>query len=206
MQEEQGSTRVLYLRADRYPFQHKLMTSRSLGLYRRHYISFVTRSLITGLMCVVSFVIVQALLQPMCLSAQDEAVRPTQQLSGSCAHRVDWVYGNARGLRQGCGDFRSEIAVNRPTFFAALETHQDGDPGKQFVPYGYKVICRLDRSMHGGGLLLDGRKHLLIDRLDLKHYHKKNVAEMVGIIWGGQVCTGFYITHPIRTLHRLFSR
>ena len=38
---------------------------------------------------------------------------------------VDWVYGNARGLRQGSGDFRKAVVTQRPTFFAVNDTHLD---------------------------------------------------------------------------------
>ena len=83
-------------------------------------------------------------------------------------NKVDWIYGNSRGLRQGSGEFRHTVMTHKPTFFAVNETHLKDDAMKQFVPYEYKVLCRLDRSMHGGGLLLGGRKHLLVITTPLK--------------------------------------
>lgn len=115
-------------------------------------------------------------------------------------HTVDWVYGNARGLRQGCGEFRKAVSVNKPTFFAVNETHLDGDPSKPFVPHDYKVLCRLDRSMHGGGLLLGGRKHLLVDVLDLRKYNVIGVVEMVGIEWEGIHWILYYTPYSIAAL------
>ena len=120
----------------------------------------------------------------MCLGVSDDSDDDMEVLQmPEGAHCVDWIYGNSRGLRQGCGDFRNAIAANKPTFFAANETHLDGDATSAFVPYGYKQICRLDRTMNGGGLMLGGKKHLLVDVLDLSDYNEKGVAEQVGIVW-----------------------
>ena len=271
------------------------MTSTSVGLLRRRSISFVTRSAITVLYCVVAFLFVQAMLQPQCAGVHDEAVTAVLQTGGIHdvavaavlqtgdvlheaavavmqtdgvhggavaavmqtdrvhramaavmqtggihdeaavvqtndaheedmaavvqtgdvhkaaeaaviqtvavdRHTVDWVYGNARGLRQGCGEFRKAVSVNKPTFFAVNETHLDGDPSKPFVPHDYKVLCRLDRSMHGGGLLLGGRKHLLVDVLDLRKYNVIGVVEMVGIEWEGIHWILYYTPNSIAAL------
>jgi len=118
----------------------------------------------------------------MCLGiadVPDEAVSSEFETVGS--EFVDWVYGNVRGLRQGSGDLRKAIATQRPTFFATNETHLDGDPAKPLIPWGYKVLCRLDRSSHGGGLMLGCKKHILADKLDMAKYNVKGKAELVGI-------------------------
>ena len=96
-----------------------------------------------------------------------------------------WVYGNARGLRQGSCDFRRTVAIKRPTFFAVCETHLKGDPVKPLIPWGYEVLCRLDRSKHGGGLLLGAKKHILADKLKMDKYNSPGNVEMVGIEWAG---------------------
>ena len=124
----------------------------------------------------------------MCLGVNsdcDDDAQTPMQIIPQGADTVDWIYGNSRGLRQGCGDFRKTIASRRPTFFAVNETHLDGDASSAFIPFGYKQICRLDRSIHGGGLMLGSKKHLLVDTLDLKAYNQKGIAEQVGIEWEG---------------------
>ena len=122
----------------------------------------------------------------LCMGVQDERASAQQQLKiPEGAHCVDCTYRNSRGLRQGCGDFKKAIVGNKPTFFAVNETHLDGDAASTFIPYGYKQICRLDRTIHGGGLILGGKKHLLVDILDLKDYNVKGVAEQIGIEWEG---------------------
>ena len=73
----------------------------------------------------------------MCLGISDESDDDAEVLQmPEGAHCVDWIYGNSRGLRQGCGDFRKTVVSNRPTFFAANETHLDGDATSAFVPFG----------------------------------------------------------------------
>ena len=92
-----------------------------------------------------------------------------------------------RGLRQGSGDVRKAIVTQRPTFFAVNETHLDGDPAKPLIPWGckeFKVLCRLDRNSHGGGLMLGCKKHILADKLDVAKYNIPRKAELVGIKWG----------------------
>ena len=79
----------------------------------------------------------------------------------STADTVDWIYGNVRGMKQGCGDLCTAVASKRPSFFAANETHLDDDPIKSMIPPGYKIMCRLDRNHHGGGLIIGGKKHIL---------------------------------------------
>ena len=138
------------------------------------------------LYCVFVFILTQALLQPMCVGIADvpnEVVGAEFEAVGS--EFVDWVYGNVRGLRQGCGDLQKAIATQRLTFFAVNETHLDGDPAKPLIPRGYKVLCRLDRNSHGRGLLLGCKKHILADKLGIAKYNVKSKAELVGINWGG---------------------
>ena len=104
----------------------------------------------------------------------------------STAETVDWIYGNTRGMKQGCGDLCTAVASKRPSFFAANETHLDGDPVKSMIPPGYKIICRLDRNSHGGGLIIGGKKHILADTLPLQKYNTRGVVEMQGIEWDGK--------------------
>ena len=89
----------------------------------------------------------------------------------SAADTVDWIYGNARGMRQGCGDLCTVVATKRPSFFAVNEIHLDGDPVSSMIPPGYKIMCRLDRNSHGGGLIIGGKKHILADTLPLQKYN-----------------------------------
>lgn len=99
------------------------------------------------------------------------------------AAQVKWIYGNSRGLRQGSGEFKKAVVTHKPTFWAMNECHLDDDPAKALIPSGYKVVCRLDRNNHGGGLLMGAEKHLLVDSLNMHKYNLKGVAEMVGFTW-----------------------
>ena len=63
------------------------------------------------------YIIVQTLLQPMCLGTADEA-ELLQSVAPPVLHDVYWVYGNARGLRQGSGDMRKMIVTKRLAFSA----------------------------------------------------------------------------------------
>ena len=68
-----------------------------------------------------------------------------------------------------------------PDFFAVTETHLDKDPIRPLIPSGYRQVARLDRTHHGGGVLICAKKHLPVDVLDLKKFSTPKVAEMVGI-------------------------
>jgi hypothetical protein len=94
---------------------------------------------------------------------------------------VDWFYSNARGLRQAAGELRQQLSQLRPTFFGLTETHLKGDAIRPLIPSGYKVAARLDRSVHGGGLLIGAKSHLLVDVLDLQCYNTVEEAELIGI-------------------------
>ena len=73
------------------------------------------------------------------------------------AVHLDWYLANARGLRQGCGELCARISHRRPDFFAITEAHLQDDPIAMLIPGGYKCMARLDRSRHGGGLLICGK-------------------------------------------------
>ena len=101
--------------------------------------------------------------------------------SVSSAATIEWFLANARGLRQGCGELRARVSKRRPAFFAITESHLDGDPIRALIPGGYKAAARLDRSKHGGGLLIGCMDHFLVDVLDLSEYNIPKVAEMIGV-------------------------
>ena len=145
--------------------------------------SFASRS---AFYCGLVFIIVQALLQPMCLAVKDKLTSAGPVHTGATSDAT-WVYGNSRGLRQGCGDFRKTVATKRPTFFGVNESHLKGDPVKPLIPWGYKVLCRLDRTKNGGGLLIGCKKQVLADTLNLHKYNTvgSRRAELIGIDWGG---------------------
>ena len=108
-----------------------------------------------------------------------------RRLNSDSVRSVNWIYGNVRGLSQARGDLRKSIVTHRPTFFAATETHLDGDPIKALIPWGYKVLARLNRTVHGGGLIIGCKTQVLADCPDLKMYNIKGGTEVAGIEWGG---------------------
>ena len=68
---------------------------------------------------------------------------------------VSGFYANVRSLRQAVCDIRKQIpAVHADVFFLS-ETHLDGDPVKHYIPSGYAVIARYDRTSHGGGVIAE---------------------------------------------------
>jgi hypothetical protein len=81
---------------------------------------------------------------------------------------VQWFYGNARGLRQASGDMCQQMSTARPEFFGITEAHIKGDPIKPPTLSGYKKVARLDRTNHGGGLLIATRSHLLVNDISKK--------------------------------------
>ena len=62
-----------------------------------------------------------------------------------------------------------------------VETHLDGDPLSGLIPRGYRCLSRLDRSKNGSGLFWLGRRHLLVDKINMKPYNVVNVSEILGI-------------------------
>ena len=59
------------------------------------------------------------------------------------------------------------------------------DPVKQLIPPGYKIVARLDRTKHGGGLLTGVKKYLLANKLKLGDHNKVSEAEMDGFELNG---------------------
>ena len=84
-------------------------------------------------------------------AAADAAAKQDQERQLLC------FYANVRGLRQGEGELRAHVCALRPHLVLLTETHLCGaDPDSLFVPHGYKVVQRCDRSKHGGGVGGDG--------------------------------------------------
>ena len=75
-------------------------------------------------------------------------------------HHVDWLLSNCRGLRQASGELRAYLSAHKPAFFALVETHLQGDSTQVLLPSSYKMVARLDRTKHGGGLYIGARSHL----------------------------------------------
>ena len=83
---------------------------------------------------------------------------------------ISGFYANVRSLRQAVGDIRKQIPAARADVFFLTETHLDDDPMKHYIPSGYRVISRYDRTAHGGGVIAGCKKHLLATPLDLREY------------------------------------
>jgi hypothetical protein len=60
------------------------------------------------------------------------------------------------------------------------------DPSKLFVPSGYKIAARLDRTRNGGGLMLMCEDHLLVDSVDCSVFNTPGQAEMICVDFLGQ--------------------
>lgn len=96
------------------------------------------------------------------------------------------LYANVRGLRQAAGELAAMVDSVQPHFVFLTECHIGQDePINTLVPYGYKVVVKRWRSKHGGGLLILSQEHLLCDPLNLKGFHIDEVAELVGMEYGG---------------------
>ena len=64
------------------------------------------------------------------------------------------LFMNIRGLYQGAGELCAASLHLQPDFIALVETHLDSDSIIPFLPVGYVVVARKDRSSHGGGVLI----------------------------------------------------
>ena len=63
------------------------------------------------------------------------------------------LLANVRGLRQAAAELSKRVCEYRPHLIGLVETHLDGEPLGGLLPQGYKVVNRLDRTKHGGGLI-----------------------------------------------------
>jgi len=91
---------------------------------------------------------------------------------------VTGFYSNARSIHQASGDLCQQILDCDADVWGVTEAHLGGEPISALIPRGYNVVCRKDRSKHGGGLLLGAKKHLLCDPVDMTKYNVPNIAEM----------------------------
>ena len=117
-------------------------------------------------------------------------------------HHVDWLLSNCRGLRQASGELRAYLSAHKPAFFALVETHLQGDSTQVLLPSSYKMVARLDRTKHGGGLYIGAKSHLLVDKLDVTAYNTVKHAEIVGIRYD-QVDYLLCYTHKSATATKL---
>ena len=63
------------------------------------------------------------------------------------------LYASVRGLRQAAAELSKHPCKYKPHLIGLVETHLFKDPLSGLLPQGYSIVCRLDRSKHGGGLL-----------------------------------------------------
>ena len=95
---------------------------------------------------------------------------------------------NCRGLKQAAGELRQRVNEFRPHLIMLDECHLSSKDSIQgLLPPGYKVIVRLDRTRKGGGQIIAGLSHLLIDKLDLAAYNIKAKVELIGVILNGKL-------------------
>ena len=117
------------------------------------------------------------------------------------AETVDWLYANVRGLRQAAGELSILADTHRPHFIGLTETHTKADPLPALLPRGYSAVGRLDRTRHGGGVVIAAQSHLLVDSVNLKDYSRLECAEMVGIKYGGRTYICCYTQSAKAAIH-----
>ena len=124
---------------------------------------FVGRSVFTFLF---TYVIVSPLLQPeMCIGPCDnidlffdEHYVPSDGFDPSPvgsvpATQLKILLANARGLTQAAGEFKKRAIESSPHLIAVTEAHLLKDATYGLLSTGYTLVCRLDRTKHGGGLV-----------------------------------------------------
>ena len=105
----------------------------------------------------------------------------TNEVCGAASRAVA-VYGNVRGFHQAACEIAIYMRAHSPHFGMFCECHLDpGEPLNRLMPHGYKVVARLDRTAHGGGLLMMSRNDLLCDVVDMKEYNTVEHAELIGM-------------------------
>ena len=119
----------------------------------------------------------------------------------SGAETVDWLYANVRGLRQAAGELSVIANQHRPHFIGLTETHTKADPLPALLPKGCRAVARLDRTRHGGGVVIAAQQHLLVDVINLKAYTRLECAEMVGIKYGGRTYIVCYTQSSASAMH-----
>ena len=72
-----------------------------------------------------------------------------------------------RSLHQGCGELSVLVTTAAPHLLCVTETHLNGDSRSSFTPAGYVSVARMDRSEHGGSVLIFSSKDLLCDEFDI---------------------------------------
>jgi hypothetical protein len=162
----------------------------------------------------------------MCLAGRSQRVPIIRQsaagaAAGAARHsHVDVLYGNCRGIKQARGEIAVHAKLRNPALIILNECHVDKrDPSKLFVPRGYKVAARLDRTRNGGGLMLMCEDHLLVDTVDCSAFNTPGQAEMICVDFLGQywvdcytpssqlapvlfkACTDFRNAHPLQRMN-----
>lgn len=113
------------------------------------------------------------------------------------------LYGNCRGGRQASGDIAARAAVEQPHLIALVETFFDNDAAADFVPPGYKVGARFDRSSHGGGVIILAQEHLLVDSVDVSDYCQAENSEIVAVRVAGVTLFACYTNNTDNAPHLL---
>ena len=88
-------------------------------------------------------------------------------------------FANIRGLSQGAGDLCAAIQDCRPDFVGIVETHVDGASIGMYLPPGYAVVARRDRTRHGGGVLLLCKDYLLVDAINCEDFYVAGSCELI---------------------------
>ena len=98
-------------------------------------------------------------------------------------------------MRQAAAELSTRVCEYRPHLIGLVEAHLDGEPLGGLLPQGYKLVNRLDRTKHGGGLIWLSQSHLLIDKVNMKQCNTKSVAEILGIKYMADTLQLCYTPH-----------
>ena len=113
---------------------------------------------------------------------------------------VTGFYGNARSIRQASGELSQQILDCDADVRAVTEAHlEEGDPVATLIPRGYKVVSRIDRNRHGGGIVMGSKKHMLTSPISMDQYNIVKIAEMDAFELEGVVYMACYTPNSVHT-------
>ena len=83
-------------------------------------------------------------------------------------------FSNIHGYHQGFAELSASTLLLCPDFIALVETHLvSGESLQMYLPPGYVVAARHDRSCHGGCVLLLCRDVLLVASINCEMYYQR---------------------------------
>ena len=109
-------------------------------------------------------------------------------------------YSNVCGYLQGFPELCAAALSLRPDFIALVETHLADESLQMYLPAGYIVAARHDRTCCGGGVLILCRDHLLVNAINCDKYYVSGTSEIVGVLFQGTVIACVYCQPSVSDL------